>query len=201
MQTDWDLDAAFSSSAKPYLNLNIELLPKSMSDNNSLIPVSSRSPVLITQDESRANHANSISDDWEVINSSSASSNSSSNNASSNNTSRSSSLSGNELLPLSDDVLTKLPLPKSKSTMIHKCVSVINKVLNNFSRSTSYNKFVLFQNFDNVENRDYFNHQKHYVPKFKYLKPSLKRLKDMFRKFCTNRNLYRNNFNFIISNK
>ena len=131
LQTDWDLDAAFSSSSQPYLSLNIELISP---------PASSfQSP---TQQQIAAE---AISEEWEVINSSipSSSSSASSSPVPADTTTNSASSSSGDQPSSPKTSLTaagqKL-IPKSRSTVIHKCVSAIHKVFNNFARSNSFNK-------------------------------------------------------------
>lgn len=136
LQTDWDLDAAFSSSSQPYLSLNIELLSPSVTPSLQSPPP----PAPIS--------AEAISEEWEVINSSIPSSSASSSSSSSpvpGDTTTSSSTSGDHAISpnnLSASVAhaAQKSLPKSKSTVIHKCVSVFHKVFNNFARSNSFNK-------------------------------------------------------------
>lgn len=134
LQTDWDLDAAFSSSSQPYLSLNIELLAPPA-------PSSFQSPTTQQQIAAEA-----ISEEWEVINSSMPSTSSSASSSpvpADTTTNSASSSSGDQ--PSSPKASVAVAggqklIPKSRSTVIHKCVSAIHKVFNNFARSNSFNK-------------------------------------------------------------
>ena len=132
LQTDWDLDAAFSSSSQPYLSLNIELLAPPAAS-------SFQSP------NQQQIAAEAISEEWEVINSSMPSSSSSASSSpvpADTTTNSASSSSGDQ--PSSPKtslaVVGQKLIPKSRSTVIHKCVSAIHKVFNNLARSNSFNK-------------------------------------------------------------
>lgn len=180
LQTDWDLDAAFSSSSQPYLSLNIELVTPLTTHASSPLPpphpaslAHKPSSSTIMSDDRNNNNNNqhqhpidSISDEWEVINSSlptpspspssssppppppSTSSSSpvppdtTSSPCSSQTTSRSGSLNGGQISPHLENPNNnsndiKSPIHKPKSTVINRCVSVIHKVFNNLARSNS----------------------------------------------------------------
>lgn len=161
LQTDWDLDAAFSSSSQPYLSLKIELVSDVCSSQPANHQPSPSLPIVTT-----GAAAESISEEWEVINTtpptsthaasrllstpsflSPVSSNTSTNSACSprlHQQNRSNSLIPPAAAALAADKpfnsAQKASISKSKSTVIHKCVSVINKVFNNLARSNSFSK-------------------------------------------------------------